>query len=101
MLEHGIHLAGILKPRILVNKIDGQPTKAAVYATEHNLWYPNEVRGNDYFTHRAAANIDFGNPEARQWYWDHLEPAFRAGMAGWWNDAADQDGKNLFNTFSS
>jgi alpha-glucosidase len=99
MLEHGIHLAGILKPRILVNKVDGQPTKAAAYATEHNLWYPNEVRGNDYFTHRAAANIDFGNPEARKWYWDHLEPAFRAGMAGWWNDEADQDGKNLFNNF--
>ena len=99
MLQHGIHLAGILKPRILVNRVDGQPTKAAAYATEHNLWYPNEVRGNDYFTHRAAANIDFGNPEARKWYWDHLEPAFRAGMAGWWNDEADQDGKNLFNNF--
>lgn len=99
MLQHGIHLAGILKPRILVNRVDGQPTEAAAYATAHNLWYPNEVRGNDYFTHRPAANIDFGNPEARKWYWDHLEPAFRAGMAGWWNDEADQDGKNLFNNF--
>jgi alpha-glucosidase (family GH31 glycosyl hydrolase) len=99
MLEHGIHLAGILKPRILVNKVDGQPTKAATYATEHNLWYPNEVRGNDYFTRRAAANLDFGNPETRKWYWEHLEPAFHAGMAGWWNDEADQDGKNLFNNF--
>ncbi|MEI9974962.1 MAG: TIM-barrel domain-containing protein [Ignavibacteriota bacterium] len=99
MLEKGIHLSGILKPRILMNRIDGKPTQAAAYATEHNLWYPGEVRGNDYFTHRPAANIDFGNPEARKWFWEHLEPAFRAGMAGWWNDEADQDGQNLFNNF--
>ena len=99
MLAKGIHLAGILKPRILVSRADGQPTKAAAYATEHNLWYPNEIRGNDYFTHRPAANIDFGNAEARKWFWEHLEPAFRAGMTGWWSDEADRDGENLFNNF--
>jgi hypothetical protein len=79
--------------------VTDKPTKAAAYATEHNLWYPNEVRGNDYFTHRPAANIDFGNPEARRWFWEHLEPAFRAGMTGWWSDEADRDGENLFNNF--
>jgi alpha-glucosidase len=99
MLEHGIHLSGILKPRILVNRVDGEPTKASAFATEHNFWYPNEVRGNDYFTRRPAGNLDFGNLEVRKWYWDHLEPAFRAGMVGWWNDEADQDGKNVFNNF--
>jgi len=99
MLQHGIQLAGILKPRILLTRIDGQPTEAAAYATEHNLWYPNEVRGDDYFTHRPAANIDFGNPEARKWFWDHLVPAFRTGMAGWWNDEADENGRALFNNF--
>jgi len=99
MLAKGIHLSGILKPRILLSRVDGKPTRAAEYATEHNLWYPNEVRGNDYFTRRPAANIDFGNPEARKWFWEHLEPAFRAGMAGWWNDEADQDGQNVFNNF--
>jgi len=99
MLERGIHLAGILKPRILVNTADGKPTKAAQYATEHNLWYPGEERGDDYFTHRPAANLDFGNPATRKWYWENLEPAFRAGMAGWWNDEADRDGKNVFNNF--
>jgi len=99
MLERGIHLAGILKPRILVNGVDGKPTQAAQYATEHNLWYPNEERGNDYFTHRPAANLDFGNPETRKWFWEHLLPAFHAGMAGWWNDEADRDGKNVFNNF--
>ena len=99
MLAKGIHLSGILKPRILLSRADGKPTKAAAYATEHNFWYPNEVRGNDYFTHRPAANIDFANPEARKWFWEHLEPAFRAGMTGWWNDEADQDGQNVFNNF--
>lgn len=99
MLEHGIHLAGILKPRILLKTADGQPTQAAQYATGHNLWYPNEMRGNDYFTRRPAANLDFSNPETRKWFWEHLIPAFRAGMAGWWNDEADRDGQNLFNNF--
>ena len=99
MLAQGIHLSGIMKPRILMNRLDGKPTKAAAYATEHNFWYPNEVRGNDYFTHRPAANIDFGNPAARKWFWEHLVPAFQAGMAGWWNDEADQDGQNVFGNF--
>jgi alpha-glucosidase (family GH31 glycosyl hydrolase) len=99
MLAQGIHLAGILKPRILMSTPDGSPTKAAQYATEHNLWYPKEERGNDYFTHRPAANLDFGNPETRKWFWDNLVPAFKAGMAGWWSDEADRDGKNVFNNF--
>ncbi len=99
MLTKGVHLSGIMKPRILMNRADGKPTKAAEYATAHNFWYPNEVRGDDYFTHRPAANIDFGNPEARKWFWEHLEPAFRAGLTGWWNDEADQDGQNVFGNF--
>ncbi len=99
MLAKGIHLSGILKPRILMKRGDGKATEAADYATAHNFWYPNEVRGNDYFTHRPAANIDFGNPEARKWFWEHLEPTFRAGITGWWNDEADQDGQNVFNNF--
>jgi alpha-glucosidase len=99
MLAQGIHLAGILKPRILLNRADGKPTQAAEYATAHNFWYPNETRGNDYFTRRPAANIDFANPEARKWFWEHLESAFRAGMTAWWNDEADQNGQTTFNNF--
>jgi alpha-glucosidase len=99
LLDCGIHVAGILKPRILLTRADGSPTQAAQYATEHNLWYPNEERGNDYFTNRPAANLDFSNPETRNWYWEKLLPAFRAGMAGWWNDEADRDGNNVFINF--
>jgi alpha-glucosidase len=99
LLSGGIHLAGILKPRILINRQDGKPTQASQYATDHNLWYPNEERGDDYFTRRPAGNLDFAKPETRTWYWEKLVPAFRAGMSGWWNDEADRDGKNVFNNF--
>ncbi len=99
MLAHGIHLVGILKPRLILSRPDGQPTKAASYATEHKFWYPDEVRSNDYFSRRPAGNIDFGNADARKWFWEHLQDAFRSGMAGWWNDEADQNGNSLFNNF--
>lgn len=88
LLGHGIHLAGILKPRVIVNRPDGQPTKASAYATEHNYWYPNEVRDTDPFSRRLIGNVDFGNPDARKWYWEHLEPAFRSGITAWWNASA-------------
>jgi len=99
MLKQGIHITGILKPRILVNNADGSPTKASRYATEHNFWYPNEVREDDYVTHRLAGNLDFANPEARRWFWEHLIPAFKAGVTGWWNDEADSTSKLIFNNF--
>lgn len=99
LLAHGIHLAGILKPRVIVNRPDGQPTKASGYATEHNFWYPDEAREIDPFSRRLIGNIDFGNPDARKWYWEHLDPAFHSGIAAWWNDEADQHGNTLFNNF--
>jgi alpha-glucosidase len=89
LLRNGIHLAGILKPRILVNNIDGTPTQSSAYATAHDFWYPGQVRRNDYFTHRLAGDIDFANPEARAWYWQHLIPSFQAGIKAFWNDEAD------------
>lgn len=97
MLSRGIHLVGIMKPRILVNQPDGQMTQAAAYATEHHFWYPNEANRMDYFSHRLANDINFADPAARKWFWDHMEPAFHAGIAGWWNDEADQNGDILFN----
>jgi alpha-glucosidase len=90
MLRQGIHLAGILKPRILVNRLDGKPTEASGYATAHGFWFPNEIPQDDYVTHRPARNIDFANPDARKWYWEHLIPSFHSGMTAWWNDEADQ-----------
>jgi alpha-glucosidase len=101
MLAEGVKLAGILKPRILTTVAgdSNQPTAAAAYANEHNLWYPGEPLMPDYFSHRMARDLDFNNPETRSWYWQHLLPAFHEGMAGWWDDEADESGGFLFNNF--
>lgn len=97
----GVKLSGILKPRILttVSGHPDQPTVAAEYATEHHFWYPGESASEDYFSHRMTRDIDFNNPDARAWFWKHLEPAFHSGMWGWWNDEADTIGTTTFNNF--
>jgi alpha-glucosidase len=101
MAEEGVHLAGILKPRILLTAAGNanRATEAAAYATEHNLWYPGEPVEEDYFSHRPARDLDFNLPLTRVWYWDHLRPAFRAGMVAWWNDEADVSYETVFNNF--
>lgn len=97
----GVKLAGILKPRILTTVAGhpDQPTMAAAYATEHHFWYPGESASVDYFSHRMTRDINFNNPDARAWFWEHLKPAFHSGMWGWWNDEADTIGTTTFNNF--
>ena len=97
----GVKLAGILKPRILTTVFGdpGKPTEAAAYATARNLWYPNEPPMRDYYSERMARDLDFNNPETRAWYWQHLLPAFHAGMVAWWDDEADHSGDTVFNNF--
>ncbi|MFP5207444.1 MAG: TIM-barrel domain-containing protein [Acidobacteriota bacterium] len=101
LAAEGVHLGGILKPRILTTVAGSsqQPTVAAAYATAHNFWYPNEVLIPDYYSHRMGRDLDFNNSAVRAWYWQHLLPSFRAGMVGWWNDEADVSGKTVFNNF--
>jgi alpha-glucosidase len=87
----GVKVAGILKPRVMLYKSgnSNEMHEAAAYAETHNLWYPGEPAARDYFTNRAARDLDFSKAETRSWYWDHLKPVFNTGMAGWWNDEAD------------
>jgi alpha-glucosidase len=101
LAAEGVRLGGILKPRILTTVAgnSNQLTEAAAYATAHNFWYPGEDPMPDYFSHRPARDLDFNNPDERKWFWQHLLPAFRAGMVGWWNDEADVSGKTIFNNF--
>jgi alpha-glucosidase len=90
MAAKGVKLSGILKPRILLYKKGTHILHAAAaYAQEHNLWYPGEPQIIDYVTHEPARDLDFSKAATRTWYWKHLEPAFHAGMVGWWNDEAD------------
>ena len=93
MQAQGVHLAGILKPRILLYK-EGTTEflQAAAYADAHHFWYPGLGSMMDYTTKRPTANIDFSQPDARTWFWKHLEPAFDGGMVAWWNDEADEVG---------
>ncbi|MDR3754252.1 MAG: glycoside hydrolase family 31 protein [Terracidiphilus sp.] len=91
MREQGIHLGGILKPRVLLYKKGSttQMHEAAAYAQAHDFWYPEEHPGNDLFLPQPARSIDFSKAEARAWFWQHLEPSFDAGIVAWWNDEAD------------
>ena len=87
----GVHLTGILKPRILLFKkgSTSEMLEAAAYAEQHKLWYPNEPVYQDYFTRRESKDLNFNLVETRRWIWKHIEPTFDAGIQGWWNDEAD------------
>ena len=92
MRAQGVHLVGIMKPRILTYK-PGSTTdldEAASYAEQHGFWYPGEPETIDYFTHRPSRDLNFNLPETRAWFWEHLQPAFDAGVEGFWNDEADR-----------
>ncbi|WP_343124464.1 TIM-barrel domain-containing protein [Rhodanobacter sp. B04] len=87
--RRGIHLTGIMKPRIHVDTAEGR------YATAHDLWRPGEPATPDYFSHKPVKDIDFDKPAARAWFFnDALKHSFVTGMAGWWNDEADNTPSN-------
>src|SRR5262249_23235756 len=92
MAHKGVKLAGIWKPRLLLENARGVPTAAARYATEHKFFFPWQRPYEDYFSKRPARDIDFSIPEARAWFWEHMVPAYRAGLRYFWNDEADSAG---------
>ena len=99
MRDRGIKLAGIFKPRILLENTDGSPTIAAKYAADHDLFIPGQKPYDEYFSNRPARDIDFSKPLARTWFWDHMLPAYRAGIDYFWNDEADVNGEYFFPNF--
>ena len=87
--RRGIHLTGIMKPRVHVDTVEGR------YATAHDLWRPDEKAAPDYFSHKLVKDIDFDKPAARAWFFnDALKRSFATGIAGWWNDEADNTPSN-------
>ena len=87
--SQGVHLIGIMKPRIHVDTVEGR------YATAHHLWIPGEKASPDYFSHKLVRNLDFDNPATRAWFFNPtLQHSFRTGIVGWWNDEADEAGSN-------
>lgn len=91
----GVRVVGIMKPRILLQNQDKTYTKAAAEALSHNWFLPNEKPYIDYFSHRPASDLDFSKRAVRQWYWDHAEGLYKSGIAGWWNDEADDNFDSL------
>jgi alpha-glucosidase (family GH31 glycosyl hydrolase) len=89
MAAQGIHLVGIMKPRVLVETIDHQPTMAAAEAAAHDWWMPGKKPYTDYFSKRLANDFDFSKPALRAWYWQHARTLFDTGISAWWNDEAD------------
>ena len=80
----GMHLTGIMKPRLHVDTVEGR------YATAHGLWDARSKPAPDYFSHQTVRDLDFDLPAARAWFFnDTLKHSFDTGMAGWWNDEAD------------
>jgi alpha-glucosidase (family GH31 glycosyl hydrolase) len=97
MLEaEGVHLTGIMKPRLLLGTAEGD------YATAHDLWIPGEQAYPEYFSHKQAKDVDFDKSAARRWFAGlAMKYGFDDGIAGWWNDEADvygQDGTLTSNT---
>jgi alpha-glucosidase (family GH31 glycosyl hydrolase) len=89
LAEQGIHLTGIMKPRIHVNTVEGR------YATAHRLWIPGEKPFKDYFSHKLVKRLDFDKPETRRWFGEAaMKYAFDKGIVGWWNDEADEVGSD-------
>ncbi len=91
----GVHVAGIYKPRILLYDASHRVDAAARFAFAHRLFFSWERPYTDYFSGRQALDVDFSRPLARAWFWRHMLSAYRAGIAGFWNDEADALGSPL------
>lgn len=80
----GVHLTGIMKPRIHVDTVEGRE------ATERGYWLAQSDPASDYFSHQTVREIDFAKPAARVWFFNAaLKHSFATGIVGWWNDEAD------------
>ena len=86
----GVHLIGIMKPRIHVNTVEGR------YASAHHLWLPGQKPSLDYFSHKPVETLDFDKAATRKWFFNPvLRHSFETGIVGWWNDEADEAGGDM------
>ena len=87
--QRGMHLTGIMKPRLHVDTVEGR------YATVHDFWSPHSKAAPDYFSHKLVRELDFDQPAVRSWFFNPvLKHSFDTGMHGWWNDEADDIGSD-------
>ncbi|WP_243042183.1 TIM-barrel domain-containing protein [Dyella sedimenti] len=87
MDQRGMHMTGIMKPRVHLDTVEGRE------ATAKGYWLAESKPAPDYFSHKTVRDIDFDKPEARAWFFnDALKASFDTGIVGWWNDEADDSG---------
>ena len=80
----GMHMTGIMKPRIHVDTVEGR------YAQEHDYWFKSRPQNTDYFSLKPVREVDFSQAAVREWFFNtQLKHAFDTGIVGWWNDEAD------------
>jgi alpha-glucosidase (family GH31 glycosyl hydrolase) len=89
MDQLGMHMTGIMKPRIHVDTVEGR------YAQANGFWVAGTPATPDYFSLKLVRQIDFDQPAARAWFFnDALKHSFDTGIVGWWNDEADTTNSN-------
>ncbi|MGH8023679.1 MAG: TIM-barrel domain-containing protein, partial [Limisphaerales bacterium] len=76
--SQGIHVVGIRKPRM------GNSRTLAMIRKKH--WNLPGLTDREKFESR---DLNFANPEFRQWYIARLAPLLAAGIDGWWNDEGE------------
>lgn len=89
MLNEGIKLIGITKPRIVTKLSDGSVTQQGSDAEAGGYFYPGHAEYTDYFYPVTVRSIDPYSASCRDWWWEHSEDAFDKGIVGWWNDETD------------
>ena len=81
--SQGIHFVGIRKPR------SGNRDTLAMARTRG--WTLQIEDGENYH----SRDLNFENPELREWYLGQSAGLWRAGIDGWWND----EGESTFTTY--
>jgi alpha-glucosidase len=89
MDQLGMHMTGIMKPRIHVDTVEGR------YADAHGFWQTSRAQNMDYFSLKPVRELDFDQAAVRAWFFnDALKHSFDTGIVGWWNDEADDTNSN-------
>lgn len=74
----GVHFVGIRKPRM-----GNSDTLSMIREKNWNL--PG-LSGREKFESR---DVNFANPDFREWYISQIAPLLAAGVDGWWNDEGE------------
>lgn len=74
----GVHFVGIRKPRM------GNAETLAMIREKH--WNLSRLSDREAFESR---DVNFANPDFREWYIRQSAPLLAAGVDGWWNDEGE------------